>query len=291
MRKFSAVLGAVLVLAAACNDNPIAPSTDQVVAGSPQSLQTLASGILGQSRAAVGTSAWDFLFGGIDARDVIRLDPNDNRLTQEFFVTTPDPSSFIGSATWFRYYIANRAILNLYGQPAFNALPAGDKAITRGFFNTLAAQNYIKVFETRDSLGIPLMVDDPSVTPPILCKPGALAGISALLDAAYADLTAAGTSTKLPFTATGFDLHGDYTTKAGIIRFNRALKGKVEVLRATSRQSPRPASTRRSPRSTSPSPTLRRRRPPPTRRTSRRGRTTCSTPRRRSPSRTRSAVT
>ncbi|NUO62183.1 MAG: RagB/SusD family nutrient uptake outer membrane protein [Gemmatimonadaceae bacterium] len=236
MRKLSAAFGAVLVLATACMDNPVSPSRDQVVAGSPQSLQTLATGILGATRAATGTVAWDFLYGGIDARDVLRLDPNDNRFTQEFYVTTPDPSSFVGSASWQRYYIANRAIINLYDQPAFTTLAAGDQAITRGFFNTVKALNYIKVFETRDSLGIALMLKEPSALPPILCKPSALAGISALLDSAYADLTASGTSTDLPFTAAGFDLHGDYTTKDGIIRFNRGLKGKVEILRATSRQ-------------------------------------------------------
>ncbi|HEX2778456.1 MAG TPA: RagB/SusD family nutrient uptake outer membrane protein, partial [Gemmatimonadaceae bacterium] len=136
-----------------------------------------------------------------------------------------------------RYYIANRAIINLYDQPAFNGLSAGDKAITRGFFNTVAALNYVRVFETRDTLGIGIMVKDPSALPPLLCKPGALAAISSLLDSAYTDLTASGASNALPFEAPGFDLHGDYTTRQGIIRFNRGLKGKVEVLRATSRQS------------------------------------------------------
>jgi hypothetical protein len=239
MHKSTAVIGAALFALAACSDNPASPSRDQVVAGSPQTLQTLASGILGATRRAAGVAVTNyFLFGSIQARDVLRLDPNDNRLTQEFFVTTPDPSSFIGGADWQFTYIAQRAATSLYEQPAFTSLSAGDKAITRGFFNTVKAFNYVHIAETRDSVGFAIVQKDATVLPPILCKPGALAAVSQLLDSAYADLTAAGTSATLPFIAAGYNLHGDYTTKAGIARFNRGLKGKIEIFRATSRQAP-----------------------------------------------------
>jgi hypothetical protein len=239
MRKVTAVFGAALLALAACVDNPASPSVDQVVAGSPQTLQTLASGILGATRRAAGVAVTNYyLFGSIQARDVLRLDPNDNRLTQEFFVTTPDPSSFIGGADWQFTYIANRAITSLYDQPAFTALSAGDKAITRSFFNTVKAFNYVHIAETRDTVGFAIQQKDPTVLPPILCKPGALDAVSKLLDSAYADLTAAGTSDALPFIAAGYNVHGDYTHKAGIARFNRGLKGKIEIFRATSRQSP-----------------------------------------------------
>ena len=239
MRKSIAVFGAVLAAAAACSDNPASPSRDQVVAGSPQTLQTLASGILGATRRSAGVPVTNyFLFGSIQARDVLRLDPNDNRLTQEFFVTTPDPSSFIGGADWQFTYIAQRAITSLYEQPAFTSLSAGDKAITRGFFNTVKAFNYVHIAETHDSVGFAIVQRDATVLPPILCKPGALDAVSQLLDSAYADLTAAGTSASLPFVAAGYNLHGDYTTKDGIARFNRGLKGKIEIFRATSRQGP-----------------------------------------------------
>ena len=239
MRITIRVAGAALFALAGCIDNPITHSSDNVVAGSPQSLQTLASGALGQTRNAAGVVVTTyFSFGAIQARDALRLDPNDNRLTQEFFVTTPDPSSFIGAADWARTYVALRAITSIYEQPAFASLSAGDKAITHGFFNTVKGLNYVHLAETRDSVGFAILDKDPSVLPPILCKPSALAAVSALLDSAYAELTAAGTSAELPFTAAGYDLHGDYTTKAGIIRFNRGLKGKVEIMRATGRQSP-----------------------------------------------------
>lgn len=239
MRTSTAVFGGALVAIAACSDNPASPSRDQVVAGSPQTLQTLASGILGATRRAAGVAVTNYyLFGSIQARDVLRLDPNDNRLTQEFFVTTPDPSSFIGGADWQFTYIAQRAITDLYQQPAFTSLSAGDRAITRGFFNTVKAFNYVHIAETRDSVGFSIMQKDASVLPPILCKPGALDAVSQLLDSAYADLTAPGTSATLPFTAAGYTVHGDYTTKTGIARLNRGLKGKIEIFRATSRQAP-----------------------------------------------------
>lgn len=239
MRKTTYAVGAALFALAGCVDNPLTHSTDNVVAGSPQTLQTLASGALGQTRVATGVQPTTyFSFGAIQARDALRLDPNDNRLTQEFFVTTPDPSSFIGSADWSRSYVALRAITDIYDQPAFTSLSSGDKAITRGFFNTVKALNYVHIAETRDSVGFPILQRDPSVLPPILCKPSALAAVSALLDSAYADLTASGTADSVPFVAAGYNLKGNYSTKAGIIRFNRGLKGKIEIMRATGRQSP-----------------------------------------------------
>jgi hypothetical protein len=238
MRKFT-VAGAALVALAGCIDNPLTHSNDNVVAGSAQTLQTLVSGALGQTRVAAGAAPTTyFSFGAIQARDALRLDPNDNRLTQEFFVTTPDPTSFIGSADWRQSYVALRAITDIYNQPAFTSLSAGDKAITRGFLNTVKALNYVHIAETHDSVGFSILQADPSVLPPILCKPSGLAAVSALLDSAYDDLTAAGTSDALPFIAAGYTLKGDYASKAGIIRFNRGLKGKVEIMRATGRQSP-----------------------------------------------------
>jgi hypothetical protein len=238
MRKFT-VAGAALVALAGCMDNPLTRSNDNVVAGSAQTLQTLVSGALGQTRNAAGVAVTTyFSVGAIQARDALRLDPNDNRLTQEFFVTTPDPTSFIGSADWRLSYVALRALTDIYRQPAFTSLSSGDKAITRGFLNTVKGLNYVHIAETHDSVGFAILQADPSVLPPILCKPSALAAVSALLDSAYADLTAAGTSDALPFTAAGYTLKGDYASKAGIIRFNRGLKGKVEIMRATGRQSP-----------------------------------------------------
>ena len=239
MRNITRVAGIALCALAGCIDNPLTRSTDNVVAGSAQTLQTLVSGALGQTRVAAGVAPTTyFSFGAIQARDALRLDPNDNRLTQEFFVTTPDPTSFIGSADWRQTYVALRAITDIYNQPSFAALSSGDKAITRGFLNTVKGLNYVHIAETHDSVGFAILDKDPSVLPPILCKPSGLAAVSALLDSAYADLTASGTSEALPFVAAGYNLHGDYTTRAGIIRFNRGLKGKVEIMRAAGRQGP-----------------------------------------------------
>ena len=239
MRKITGAVGVALCALAGCMDNPLTHSSDNVVAGSPQSLQTLASGALGQTRNAAGVPVTTyFSFGAIQARDALRLDPNDNRLTQEFFLTTPDPTSFIGSADWRLSYVALRAITSIYDQPAYASLSAGDKAITHAFFNTVKGLNYVHIAETHDSVGFAILDRDPSVLPPILCKQPALAAVSALLDSAYTELTAAGTANALPFVAAGYNLKGDFSTKAGIIRFNRGLKGKVEIMRATGRQSP-----------------------------------------------------
>ena len=54
MRNMIRAAGLALFALAGCIDNPITHSSDNVVAGSPQSLQTLASGALGQTRNAAG---------------------------------------------------------------------------------------------------------------------------------------------------------------------------------------------------------------------------------------------
>jgi hypothetical protein len=62
--------------------------------------------------------------------------------------------------------------------------------------------------------------------------------IAALLDSANADFTAAGGTTELPFVLpTGFTAFGrNYSTVNNLQKFNRAIKGKVDVYRAINRK-------------------------------------------------------
>lgn len=240
MKKYiAAALTSALVLTSACQDNPAAPSLDRVVAGSQQTLQSLVTGITSQDRSNRGGSYGSY--GGIMARDAIVPNQNEQRTLTEFYVTPPDPSDFIGRAQWDGYYALLRASKNLIADKAFTSLSAGDKAAVRGFVNTLGGLSYIRVVEYRNQRGAPIQGADPKVLDPMKTKQAVLAYTSALLDSAYTDLQAA--SASLPvILPSGYKLHGDYSKTANLIKLNRGLKGKVEVMRALDEAHPNAAS-------------------------------------------------
>ncbi len=240
----TALAGGLLLAAGACKDNPVAPSTDRVVAGSQQTLQSLITGIVASDRAATAAGSY-LVYGGIMARDAIVPTANEPRYTKSFYESPPDPSDFIGGSQWTGYYTTIRAAHNLLKDPAFTGLSAGDQAATSGFLRTLIAADYIKLLEYRDVNGIVIQGDDPGTLDPIRTKQSALAYISALLDSAQADLSAASSAgvTSVPFTLpSGYKLHGDYNQIANLLLLNRGLKGKAEVFRALDPTDPNPGS-------------------------------------------------
>lgn len=240
MKKYlAASLISSLVLISACQDNPAAPSVDRVVAGSQQTLQSLVTGIVQQDRSNRGGSYGSY--GSIMARDAIVPNQNEQRTLTEFYVTSPDPSDFIGRAQWDGYYTLLRATKNLLADKSFTSLSTADQAATRGFLNTIGGLSYIRLIEYRDQHGAVIQGSDPSTMDPIRQKQSVLKYASALLDSAYTDLQAA--SASVPFILpSGYKLHGDYTKTANLIKLNRGLKGKVEVMRALDAAAPNAAS-------------------------------------------------
>jgi len=239
MKKYiAAALTSTLVLASACQDNPAAPSRDNVVAGSQQTLQSLLTGITAQDRVNYGGY---LLWGGIMARDAIVPTANESRFVTEFYVTPPDPSDFIGGSQWTGYYQLLRASQLLLKDASFTSLSAADQGAARGFIRTLDALSYIRLIDYRDQNGVVIQGPDATVQDPIRTKASVLAYTSALLDSALVDLKA-GSST-VPFTLpSGYSLHGDYTQTANLILLNRGLKGRVEVMRALDPVAPNAAS-------------------------------------------------
>lgn len=229
MRKHTiALVGGLVVLAGACKDNPAAPSTDRVVAGSPQTLQTLITGVTAADRSAVGGSY--YTYGNIMARSTLVVSPNDPRITTEFFQTQPDPSDFVGGAQWNGYYQAIRAAQVLRKDNAFTSLSATDQAATAGFLQTLAAKDYLNVLDFHDTNGIVIQGPDPTVLDPILKPVNALPKIIALLDSAYTNFNTAGASSTVPFDVpSGYTLFGDYSQVGNLMAYNRGLKGEAEV--------------------------------------------------------------
>src|SRR6185437_7828604 len=178
MKKYiAAALTSTLVLAGACQDNPAAPSRDNVVAGSQQTLQSLATGIIAQDRANYGGNY--FLWGGIMARDAIVPTANESRFVTEFYVTPPDPSDFIGGSQWTGYYQMLRASQILLKDPSFTSLSPADQGAARGFIRTLDALSYIRLIDYRDQNGVVIQGPDATVQDPIRTKASVLAYVSA----------------------------------------------------------------------------------------------------------------
>ena len=235
MKKTLAALTFGLALAG-CKDSLSAPSQDNVVAGTAQPIQNLVTGIVATDRAAAMVFGY-LLYPETEARNTVRIDPNEPRFINELIAVPIDPSDFIGSSTWTGFYQAIRAANQLITSPSLTALSAGDKAATIGFAQTMKALDYIRLIQVRDSLGIPIQLSAGATADPIRTKAAALAYISALLDSANASFSSA--SASMPFALpSGFKTNGDYTTTANLILFNRGLKGMVEVYRGFDHQNP-----------------------------------------------------
>ena len=240
MKKHIIALACLTVAIGACKDSTSVPDLNNPSVSSvggalnPGNLQILLTGALNQERQALDFPF--YVFPATMARDVWRLDNSESRFLTETLEVAPSPGGFLARG-FSTYYTAIKAENNL-----LDAVPnatadfsAGDKAAITGFVRTLKANDFYRLLETRDTLGLPVAVQDPNVLAPILCKPKVLDYLAALLDSAYTDLQAAqagGTTTfpaKLPagWTAIG----GDYSQISNMIKYNRGLKGKVSLYR------------------------------------------------------------
>ena len=254
MKKYTiAALTTAVLAAGACKDSTIVQPLDapviESVSGKPlvrSSLQTLATGVLAQDRAGVTGTPTYLVLAAVMGRDAIRVDTSEPRYVGETLATNPDPGSFAGGGGFAGFYTAIRA-----EQALVAALPAADPtafseaeiAATKGFIRTIQGLDYMRLIELRDTVGIPIQAADDETVSEVSCKATVLNYIAALLDSANTDLTGASASTSLPFVLpSGFTSFGrDYSVVSNIQKFNRAVKGKVDVYRAINRKSPQTA--------------------------------------------------
>src|SRR5258706_8354901 len=245
MHKRTLALIAGMGLAAmACKDSPSVTDLNNVsaeaVSGAltPASNQLLVTGLLNGIRGDLDGRYR--VFGETLARDFYRLDNAENRYITETLGGLADYSGFLGGGAFSQFYFTVRA-----GNTVLNALPSAtglstsDVSGTRGLVRTFNALSLYRALELRDSLGIAIDVNHAIDDPPaaFVCKPNALASISSSLDSAATDLAAGGTA--FPFTLPpGFTLNGSFNTPAAFLRFNRGLKGKVELYRALEHSKP-----------------------------------------------------
>ncbi|MEP6620301.1 MAG: hypothetical protein ABJE47_13340 [bacterium] len=247
-KRSLALITALGFAATACKDSTGVPELNNVSAevlngGLTRPLTSaLATGMLASARGNV--SGTYIVFSETLARDLYRLDANEQRFITETLGGISDPSGFVGGGVFNGFYSTIRTANTLVnGMPTATGLSAPEKAATIGLSQTIKALSYYRALEMRDSLGIAVDVNHPIDAPPaaFVCKPNALAFISTLLDSAKVNLAAGGTAFPFPMPS-GFSLIGNFTTPAGTILFANALKGKVELYRGLDHAKPNPAS-------------------------------------------------
>ncbi|MDB4871586.1 MAG: hypothetical protein JWL97_2590 [Gemmatimonadales bacterium] len=243
MKKHIVALACTIVAIGACKDSTSVPDLNNPSVSSvggaltPGNLQILLTGVIDRERQALDFPF--YVFPATMARDVWRLDNSESRFESETLEGRPSPGGFVGTRGFPIYFNAMRAAQNLIDAvpKATAAFTDGDKLAITGFVRTLKANDLYRVLETRDTIGLPVALSDPNAAAPapILCKPKVLAYISAALDSAYTDLQAAKAAGTTTFPATlpaGWtSIGGDYSDIDNQIRYNRGLKGKIEVYR------------------------------------------------------------
>jgi starch-binding outer membrane protein, SusD/RagB family len=244
----AAAIALALTVFSACKDSTGVPelnniTTDAISSGVDRSsTRLILTGLLDRDRGSFGQRY--ITFSSTMARDVYRLDSAEPRWVTELLVNAPDAGGFVGAGAFADFFnvirTANTLIDNLPTAKRADLAPQfqlndAEIAGVAGVARTIKAQAFYRALEMRDTVGLPIDVNQPAGADlaPFRCKKDVLAYISALLDTAQTNLTAAGSSFyfTLPagFSATNAGV--DLTTPANFAKFNRALKGKVELYR------------------------------------------------------------
>src|SRR6478735_5602452 len=243
-RRTLGLIAGVGLAAMGCKDSTSVGDLNNV------SADALSAGLNRNSTALLVTGQINSTRGDLDsryivfsetmARDFYRLDNAENRYITETIGGPADYSGFLGGGAFSQFYVTVRAGNTILGliDKATGVSPAEISA-TKGLTLTLNALALYRALELRDSLGIAIDVNHPIEAPPaaFVCKPNALASLSATLDSAATFLAAGGTAFPLKM-APGFSSNGKFDTPATFLRLNRAIKGKVELYRGLSHQKP-----------------------------------------------------
>jgi hypothetical protein len=227
-----AAIGA-LALLAACNNfdvqNLNAPTAETLTNGATRDV--LARTAVGVQIQALNDRAGIIQQWGIYGREGWNLLGNDPRETGEE-ISGPQDAGGRAGGIWTGQYSAIRTI-NTFQAAIENAagLSDAEKKAALGFSKTLEAWHLHIVAIRSGPVGMPIDVDRPiSDDPAPLVKfSEGLAAASALMDEAYADLQAGGSSFPFSFVP-GYE---GFTTPAAFAKFNRALAAKLLVHRAT----------------------------------------------------------
>ena len=202
------------------------PSIDQLTQNpTAATVATAAQGMQITIRGLAGTYAQT---AGIFGREVYNLDPSEPRTVNGYLVGPLEPGGFgieFGFGAAYRGIRAGEGILTAADQ--LESLTATQKEAIRGYVKTMEAYLFLGQALVRDDLGLPIAVSALSggEPAPVVPKAEVYANIIRLLDEGKTHLAAGGTT--FPF-----QLHAGFAlanTPATFLRFNRALKARVEM--------------------------------------------------------------
>ena len=244
MKITHGALLAGVVLLGACSE-PTIPDynnpgeADYAVIETGAQLESQAIGLADVDRR---THDFQILINETIARDFYRMDGAESRyITHTLRANTPSNSAFIGSAVFTGPFRTIRsadlfmkgvaaAPADIPASPGTEAHPitAQMRQASTGWAQSWKALSYLRMIEERDTVGIPIY-ESPLVLSPIRFKDDVLRYISAVLDSASQDLTAAG-DIPLPFSVpSGMSAFG---TAPQWNKFTQGLKARNEVYRA-----------------------------------------------------------
>ncbi len=205
-------------------DLPANPTRSQIASA--------ATGVLIASRLDYADYVRDV---GILGRENYDLDGSDPRFVSEMLRGVLDPGSrAFGGDHWYEQYASIRsANILLNALPDATSVTDEEKEALRGFAKTIQALDYLLVVNAHDENGAVIEADRPiEDIAPIESKEAVFEHIASLLDEARGHLQNGGGSFPfvLPSGFTGFD------TPQTFLRFNRALKARLEVYRGNHAQ-------------------------------------------------------
>lgn len=227
---------AVLLLSSACKDLIVPDynntSLDDLTNNpTPTKIAQAAQGLMVGTRVGIGEQNGYVSLLGILGRESYNFDPADPRFYTEMLVGPLDGGSpaFGGNLFAAPYRNIRNANILLGALSTVVGMTTAQKAAVEGYAKTIQALDYLNVINTRDDLGAPLDVNiGPTAAPAaIVAKAAVLTYVATLLDAGLTQLNAGGSA--FPFELSpGF---AGFNTPATFVRFNRALKARVEVYR------------------------------------------------------------
>ncbi len=229
--KTTRVLMALAVFTA-CDFNITDPNNPSPIGTDPSPAE-VGSAVAGIIIAARTDAADWILDAGIIGREAYRFDGSDPRFIDEWLAGPLDAGGgAFGGDHWLEQYatiLAANELLNVIGTAT--RLSAAQQSGVRGFAETFQALAFLGVLMGHAEDSIPIDVNRPVTDPPapFVSNDSAFTFVSALLDTADAHLAAGGGSFSFAVPP-GF---GAFSSVAGFRQFNRALKARVEVYRAS----------------------------------------------------------
>ena len=227
---------AVLLFTSACKDLLVPdynnPSLEDLANNpTPTKITQASQGLLVGTRAGIGEQNGYVSLLGIVGRESYNFDPADPRFVTEMLIGPLDGGSpaFGGNLFANPYRNIRNANILLGAVDKVTGMSDAEKSAVRGFAKTIQALDYLNVINTRDDLGAPIDVNiGPTDAPaPIVAKAAVFTQISTLLDDGLTAIGAGGTA--FPFALSpGFS---SFATPAEFMKFNRALKARVEAYR------------------------------------------------------------